>query len=78
MSLPSDGLAVAFAPHARICRPTARAAPHPRRGDNSEMAYIEFVDRPNELRPARPVTLKQLNTVPIKTDGGVEAVKAAQ
>merc|ERR1712070_229971 len=25
-----------------------------RRGDNAEMAYIEFVDRNGELRPARP------------------------
>jgi len=26
-----------------------------RAGDNAPMAVIEFVDRPGELRPARPV-----------------------
>eukprot|EP00604_Paraphysomonas_vestita_P001226 CAMPEP_0174818180 /NCGR_PEP_ID=MMETSP1107-20130205/810_1 /TAXON_ID=36770 /ORGANISM="Paraphysomonas vestita, Strain GFlagA" /LENGTH=108 /DNA_ID=CAMNT_0016029681 /DNA_START=133 /DNA_END=459 /DNA_ORIENTATION=+ len=31
----------------------------PRRGDSSDMAFIEFVDREGELRKARPVAPKK-------------------
>ena len=36
-----------------------------RKGDSSEMAYIEFVDRPGELRKAKPPQAKQPQTTEV-------------
>lgn len=46
----------------------------PRAGDNAPMAVIEYVDRPGEIRPARPPTI--LSTSTSTSDGNTYANNA--